>query len=65
MRGSWRVVIHVAHDVPDSRRRLRAWAAKLRADRNIGDFRHWEDHKAYKKTFDRVVRDLTIKAAAP
>jgi uncharacterized protein YjbI with pentapeptide repeats len=36
-----------------------AWAAKLRA-RHIGDFRYWKDHDAYKKSFDRVVRDLTI-----
>ena len=42
-----------------------AWAAKLRADRNIGDFQRWKDHGAYKKTFERVVRDLTIKAGAP
>jgi uncharacterized protein YjbI with pentapeptide repeats len=34
-----------------------AWAAQLRA-RNIGDFRHWEDHKRYKTSFDRVLRDL-------
>jgi hypothetical protein len=37
-----------------------AWAAKLRADRNIGDFRRWKDHDAYKQTFERIVRDLTI-----
>jgi uncharacterized protein YjbI with pentapeptide repeats len=36
-----------------------AWAAKLRA-RNIGDFRHWTDHNAYKKSLDRVTRDLTF-----
>jgi len=35
-----------------------AWAAKLRA-RLIGDFQHWKDHKAYKQSFERVVRDLT------
>jgi hypothetical protein len=34
-----------------------AWAAKLRA-RNIGDFRNWKDHAAYKQTFKRVLRDL-------
>jgi type I site-specific restriction endonuclease len=34
-----------------------AWAAKLRA-RNIGDFRRWKDHDAYKQSFERVVRDL-------
>ena len=35
-----------------------AWAAKLRA-KNIGDFRRWKDHDAYKQSFERVVRDLT------
>lgn len=40
-----------------------AWAAKLRAQRNIGDFRRWKDYDAYKKAFERVVRDLTVTAA--
>jgi uncharacterized protein YjbI with pentapeptide repeats len=35
-----------------------AWAAKLRAQRHIGDFRHWKDHDGYKKSFERVLRDL-------
>jgi uncharacterized protein YjbI with pentapeptide repeats len=35
-----------------------AWAAKLRAQRNIGDFRRWKDHDGYKKSFERVLRDL-------
>jgi hypothetical protein len=39
-----------------------AWAAKLRADRNIGDFRQWKDHDRYREVFERVLRDL---AAAP
>ena len=30
-----------------------AWAAKLRA-RLIGDFQHWKDHDAYKRSFERV-----------
>jgi hypothetical protein len=38
-----------------------AWAAKLRA-RLIGDFRRWKDHDAYKESFERVLRDLTIKS---
>jgi TIR domain/Pentapeptide repeats (8 copies) len=41
-----------------------AWAAKLRA-RLIGDFRGWEDHKAYKQSLDRVMRDLTISPKVP
>jgi hypothetical protein len=36
-----------------------AWAAKLRA-RLIGDFRRWKDLDAYKESFERVLRDLTI-----
>jgi uncharacterized protein YjbI with pentapeptide repeats len=35
-----------------------AWAAKLRADRNIGDFRQWKDHDSYQEVFERVLRDL-------
>jgi len=34
------------------------WAAKLRAQRTIGDFRYWKDHDDYKKSFDRLLRDL-------
>ena len=34
-----------------------AWASKLRA-RNIGDFTKWQDHDAYRATFERVMRDL-------
>jgi hypothetical protein len=33
-------------------------AAKIRA-RYIGDFRRWKDHDTYKKSFERVIRDLT------
>jgi hypothetical protein len=39
-----------------------AWAAKLRADRNIGDFRQWKNHDRYREVFERVLRDL---AAGP
>jgi TIR domain/Pentapeptide repeats (8 copies) len=35
-----------------------AWARLLRVDRNIGDFRRWKDHDGYKKSFERVLRDL-------
>lgn len=38
-----------------------AWAAKLRTQRNIGDFRKWKDYDVYNKAFDRVLRDLTVK----
>jgi hypothetical protein len=35
-----------------------AWAASLRRTRHIGDFRNWKDHDAFKKAFDRLLRDL-------
>jgi hypothetical protein len=38
-----------------------AWAAKLRANRNIGNFSHWKDHDAYQKALERVLRDLRIE----
>ena len=37
-----------------------AWAAKLRDGRHIGDFTRWKNHDAYKQSFERVLRDLTI-----
>jgi uncharacterized protein YjbI with pentapeptide repeats len=37
-----------------------AWAAGLRDQRNIGDFRHWKDHDGYKRSFERVLRDLKM-----
>src|SRR5262245_26410700 len=36
----------------------KAWAAKLREQRNIGDFRHWKDHDKYMQSLERVLRDL-------
>ena len=42
-----------------------AWAAKLRADRHIGDFRCWKEHDTYRRSFDRAVRDLTAPPKAP
>jgi hypothetical protein len=35
-----------------------AWAADIRRTRHIGDFRDWKNHDAYKKAFDRLLRDL-------
>jgi hypothetical protein len=37
-----------------------AWAGKLRA-RHIGDSTRWKEHDAYSKSFERVLRDLTVK----
>ncbi len=33
------------------------WAAKVR-QRHIGDFTNWKDHDAYRKAFERLLRDL-------
>jgi uncharacterized protein YjbI with pentapeptide repeats len=41
-----------------------AWAGKLRA-RHIGDFTRWKEHDAYSKSFERVLRDLTVKKPEP
>jgi hypothetical protein len=35
-----------------------AWALKLRDNRNIGDFRDWKKDDAYRKTLERLLRDL-------
>lgn len=34
------------------------WTTEIRQKRNIGDFTQWKDHDAYKKAFDRLLRDL-------
>jgi uncharacterized protein YjbI with pentapeptide repeats len=39
------------------------WAAKLRDQRNIGDFRQWKKPAEYQKSLDRLLRDLKASAA--
>ena len=39
------------------------WARKLRDQRNIGDFTRWKDHDSYRKSFERVMRDLKVEQA--
>ena len=34
------------------------WAADIRRQRHIGDFRQWKDHDAYQHAFRRLLRDL-------
>jgi len=36
----------------------KAWAAKLRRQRHIGDFSSWKNHDKYQKVFNRLLRDL-------
>jgi hypothetical protein len=42
---------------------IRSCASVERRARHIGDFTRWKDHDAYKQTFERVVRDLTVPPA--
>jgi uncharacterized protein YjbI with pentapeptide repeats len=42
----------------------KAWAAKLRRSRHIGDFTQWKDHDVYKKALDRLMRDLRAEEPA-
>ncbi len=34
------------------------WAAKIKRRRHIGDFSNWKDEGAYRKAFERLLRDL-------
>ena len=36
----------------------RAWARQLRRERPIGDFTAWRDREAYRRSFERLLRDL-------
>jgi hypothetical protein len=40
------------------------WAERLREQRHVLDLRLWKDHDAYKRSFERVLRDLTRAAEA-
>ena len=40
-----------------------AWAASIRRQRHIGDFRDWKDHDAYQSGFKRLLRDLKPEKA--
>jgi len=35
-----------------------SWAADIRRTRHIGNFCDWQEHPAYRKAFDRLLRDL-------
>jgi TIR domain/Pentapeptide repeats (8 copies) len=39
-----------------------AWAVHLRQKRHIGEFSRWKDHDAYRKAFERLLRDLKADA---
>jgi uncharacterized protein YjbI with pentapeptide repeats len=36
------------------------WACKLRDERNIGDFTGWQEDSRYRKSIERLLRDLTV-----
>src|SRR4051812_37590298 len=36
------------------------WARLLRGTRYIGDFTRWKEHDSYRKSFERVLRDLKV-----
>jgi TIR domain-containing protein/pentapeptide repeat protein len=42
-----------------------AWAASIRRQRHMGDFRRWKDHDSYQKAFERLMRDLKAQKVAP
>lgn len=37
-----------------------AWAADIRRTRHVGDFRNWKNHDSYKKSLNRLLRDLQV-----
>jgi len=41
-----------------------AWAASILKQRHIADFQNWKDHDAYKKGFERLLRDLKAEKRA-
>ena len=40
------------------------WPALIRNTRHIGDFCHWENSNAYRKAFERLLRDLKAEEGA-
>jgi hypothetical protein len=39
------------------------WAAHIKRTRNIGDFCKWRGRKSYQKAFQRLLRELKVKAS--
>jgi hypothetical protein len=37
------------------------WARRLREDRQIGDFTHWQDEATYQQRFAELLRHLKVK----
>jgi hypothetical protein len=41
----------------------KAWVAKIRRTRQIGDFSNWKDHDSYQQAFQRLLRDLKAEVS--
>jgi hypothetical protein len=41
------------------------WARLLRGQRNIGDFSGWKEQDSYQKSFERLMRDLSVERTPP
>ncbi|MCI0486656.1 MAG: toll/interleukin-1 receptor domain-containing protein [Blastocatellia bacterium] len=39
------------------------WPALIKNSRNIGDFKKWKDHDAYRQAFERLIRDLKAEGS--
>ena len=37
------------------------WRLGVRDQRNIGDFTRWKDYDAYRRNFERLMRDLSVR----
>ena len=42
-----------------------AWAGSIRRQRHIGNFENWKNHGAYKRSFERLLRDLKATPEPP
>ena len=41
------------------------WAADIKRSRHIGDFSCWKEHDAYRRVFERLLKDLQATDVAP
>jgi hypothetical protein len=41
------------------------WAADIRRSRHIGDFQKWQEDSHYRKSFERLLRDLKPESGFP
>ena len=60
--GEERVVLFPVRVDDAIKTTTKAWAAKLRRQRHIGDFIRWKNHDKYQQAFTRLLRDLKAGA---